>query len=1128
MSYNLYGDKYLNKETLLQNDEFLSDARTFLIKRGGYSADDVRDKEDVYAGFLEHFRYQNVNEVTATRDLFYAQSDDTTDKEKEGMGKLMDTFDKMDTEFGLAAAQDYLGGVLFAPSTYAGMFSFGAGKAGALAAQQGIKFGIKQALKGGAKTAIGSAAVDAPIAAGTALAQEQVRVETDVKDEIDYTNVGLATALSIAAPATIGLATGTKRELTTNTAEKIRQVALSKEKRPILTAHKATKKVLNSTERETAGVRKDAKKFIAKLALSDTVPEQLKAGKIIKEGLGDGDKIIGGLDKQVHENIAVAAARILDKVPPIREVVGKKQVLKEERIGSRITRGIIDGHITEEEIARITKQHYTTMSQIGALIAEDYSEAGAKLGSLGRAAKKEKKIMLDELTVLDQRLQGLADATTRSRISVRHAGSASVGTKAGSVFRNWFSLGNINKARIGMMTVQLATTARNTTNGLMRNYVYAFDNLGAGLVNAGLGGIKALSDITKGQMSDEALRSLRLGQAQMRSGGQALYAKDLWLGTSSFETQALDMLFTDSRFGKTPLAKELFRSLGDVGDLTGAEGGLISVARKFNVLNTMSDNMFKRAIFSREIDKYLVANGQKGGLRGFFKEAYLDPETSATASGRFSQIDDRAIGEAMETALGFTYQTGKFAGKEGVFNKGFDAFIDLSTKTPITVGIPFPRYIVNQLIFAYEHMPMLGLFNLGGILNKAGKKGTQEFLPFESADVFAERMGKQVGGLATLTAMFGIRTMFGDETTGPYQYKDPTTNKTINAEANLGPFMGFAMLADLIYRHSGPNKKPLFGFVDLPQLHDNDKVAVDIPYPTRDIAKAFSGGTARAGLGLETFDFFSELALNFEEGGTSQRTFEEEFANAVGNLFNTFTVGAGMFKDLAGTFMGPEYRIVPDNTDVDLVELAFKQSMRSFPQEVNIDEGDVPLYSVGRSGPVVNVNPFLKAVTGITMERERTLLQEELDRLRFSYAELSPARIKLNKPLTNLAKKELGEKIDANVATFIQDPDYTSLPNDVVKRIALSQFIKNERRQARADVLEMEYPSGQDIAQKAETLFRALKGDRKTIVEQIYKQKTNGVSIHQTGHYEYGLAIYEDEFGEGKIDMRNELEPVIR
>ena len=32
-----------------------------------------------------------------------------------------------------------------------------------------------------------------------------------------------------------------------------------------------------------------------------------------------------------------------------------------------------------------------------------------------------------------------------------------------------------------MMTIQTATTARNTTNGYMRNYVYALDNLGEGI-----------------------------------------------------------------------------------------------------------------------------------------------------------------------------------------------------------------------------------------------------------------------------------------------------------------------------------------------------------------------------------------------------------------------------------------------------------------------------------------------------------------------------------------------------------------------------------------------------------------------------------------------------------------------
>ena len=46
--------------------------------------------------------------------------------------------------FGLKALQDYAGGVFTAPSTYIGLGSFGAGKAGALAAQQGIKYGIKE------------------------------------------------------------------------------------------------------------------------------------------------------------------------------------------------------------------------------------------------------------------------------------------------------------------------------------------------------------------------------------------------------------------------------------------------------------------------------------------------------------------------------------------------------------------------------------------------------------------------------------------------------------------------------------------------------------------------------------------------------------------------------------------------------------------------------------------------------------------------------------------------------------------------------------------------------------------------------------------------------------------------
>ena len=37
----------LTKENLLENEQFLDDAKRFLVERGGYSATDVQNKEDV-------------------------------------------------------------------------------------------------------------------------------------------------------------------------------------------------------------------------------------------------------------------------------------------------------------------------------------------------------------------------------------------------------------------------------------------------------------------------------------------------------------------------------------------------------------------------------------------------------------------------------------------------------------------------------------------------------------------------------------------------------------------------------------------------------------------------------------------------------------------------------------------------------------------------------------------------------------------------------------------------------------------------------------------------------------------------------------------------------------------------
>ena len=50
-----------------------------------------------------------------------------------------------------------------------------------------------------------------------------------------------------------------------------------------------------------------------------------------------------------------------------------------------------------------------------------------------------------------------------------------------------------------------------------------------------------------------------------------------------------------------------------------------------------------------------------------------------SSQGKFSQISDDILRDAVEEALTFTFQTGKFAGTKGQFNKGADFFIDLTS-----------------------------------------------------------------------------------------------------------------------------------------------------------------------------------------------------------------------------------------------------------------------------------------------------------------------------------------------------------------------------------------------------------------------------------------------------------------
>ena len=67
--YHLYDQDNLNKDTLIKDTDFLDDAAAFLSDREGYTYNELDTDDKVYDAYMEHFRVQNVNEVTALKDM---------------------------------------------------------------------------------------------------------------------------------------------------------------------------------------------------------------------------------------------------------------------------------------------------------------------------------------------------------------------------------------------------------------------------------------------------------------------------------------------------------------------------------------------------------------------------------------------------------------------------------------------------------------------------------------------------------------------------------------------------------------------------------------------------------------------------------------------------------------------------------------------------------------------------------------------------------------------------------------------------------------------------------------------------------------------------------------------------
>ena len=1001
------------------------------------------------------------------------------------------------------------------------MFSFGAGKAGALAAQQGIKFGIKEIIKNGAKasggkmtkkalqkgtekmgklatakqafigggykTAIGGATVDALGGAGTVAAQEQTRVLTDEdKEEIDLGTVALGGAISGLPGGIIGGVTGSRKAFTSNVAGQFTAKEIKKRSNAISHVYKTISSKKFGKSKDFKSKVAQAYSTILKKSLDETLGSfNMNVGKRLKidEAVEKGTLL--SLDEKIVRNIGSAASEVMDMIPA-REVMkdgkltrvakGSKEDL-EERITSRIARGISSGIISTDSFLGVLKAHNLSATEFGALYAAEMSQAGRTLQTAGVLSRKERQKLFEELTELDKALVTLGETTEAARnVVTQRADRGLVLNKAGDFFRA------LNKTRIGMMTIQAATTVRNTTNGYMRNYVYALDNLGAGAFNYVKGSYRLAVGSSDKELMKGAEFAVKEGIAQLRAGGQSLILKDMVFGLQGIDTAILTKVFKDPKLGNSDVAKQLFRELGDIGTSVGADSGnMLKTARFLNKFNTLSDNVFKSAIFSREIDKLI-----KTDAADVFKKKGINGLSDLVSSGNFRMMDDKALAGAMEKALDFTYQTGKFRGKAGVFNSAADTFIQASSSQLGSAFVPFPRYIVNQFRFVYEHAPIIGMLDIGGVLNKSAT---------------AERFGKQVTGLAMLGAFFGMRDNLGDETTGAYEYKNPFGHGTFDARASLGPFMAYAFAADALYQIGRPNGEleKAFGY----RLHDNDKVTGNIK--TREFVEALSGGLSRAGTGLQFVDEIVKLAT--EETALDSNKFQQGLAKFVGNYFSTYTVGAGMIKD-AVQMVDPDTRMLTDNTDVEFLPYMLKQATRSFPMEAHSDgEGFLerpPQTTPYKSTGIRNTMPMFRQITGLTPMEEKNDVQQELDRFRLDYFEVAPVKVQDN--IANReARQNVALAIEHHLNNFINSPEYINLANDYEKEKFLRIELNSIRSEAVAEALdEKDYDTPQDVIRKEKARFFKISENDRNIILTAFKKQFPNVEI---GNDDYTMLL---------------------
>ena len=1036
----------LTYEQFKQSPELVAAAMRFSKNRLGY---DTISEEDAIDETIEHFRQFKVNELTAGKDWGYtsALAADGNRDEINDYKSLYRATDSLEDFSGgvLNTLGDYAGGILTAPSTLAGLLLPGGGKLSGVAAQQLAKLGVGRAISSLASNPIKTiAATEATGAIAQDVSAQKSLMAVEEQDDYDFGQTivsgivaGGGSALVSSIPLYYAKRFASKgfsaKMQTDDLLEKSTKAAEAK----VVKADEAAKETIESKSTQAG----DVKEWLKSLN-----EENVAAGKATmkdvanKQGVDVPLRVAvtpDKLDRVIAASVDLlelgGGLKTFDRLNKKGEVIGKQT----ERITEAISRVIKDNtegaseEVSEalaKDFGKTLDKYSLTTDDFANVFMSEFSEAARLLQKGGEAKKTLKNLMnaMDNTAFSDifSLNDDVVKVIKKSKDAMQNDG------KEGflKVFDNGAVIGslrNLDALRLASMTSQVGTTVRNTVGGYTR---VGFDVLN--------------------QAFDEGIQrsvSLLKGEKITKTGSESF--KDIFsvaYGLINKEQSiAVESIFA---MGFQNKAQKLFRQLADLEDLTGVgfkgkkqppsklSNITTTVGRNLNVLNTLSDNMFKRAAFmgglTRELSKLKRVKISSGKTVNDLDYDLVD----IMKTGRFNEVfgskgGQKALDRAIEESLYFTYQASPKSPLGNLLIQGANKLPFLTTSV-----VPFPRFLANAMRFTYEYSPIY-LLTSGKVRKElartAGKEGEE----------FGIRTYTETAkGLTGLAFLFGAQAYRNSEYAGEKWYEGQSSDGNPYSLLPFFPAAPYLFFGDLIARaRKGED------VIDRKTFKETMQAVTGMQM-------------GKAGFGLYAMDKLVDDIGNIFEGQDSDAAYYavkkvgSEFAS---NIISTYTMPITPIQDTYNTFLAPDdERIIRDNNIEDLSSLIIAKSLARIPGNYAIEkmlkeaygtEYEIPkaYQSPTRKGLLRRITPITRQVEGKLYGEKKTDIEKELDRLKITRSDVMKR--------TGIPEADellgwyMGEVMIDIIQPFIKSKLYKSLPEQV-KKVRLKEEIVRVRK----------------------------------------------------------------------------------